>query len=220
MRKRILFQILFIFSFHLHGQTPNIVMEEDYTKPDNRLYVAGDEYVKRSIENGLYIARAGSLPPRLDFGFRFNPYNNPQEKNDATEASDMDFTIIKLKGSKESFISVGVNYLYLKFSYNAIGQWNLTNYNEDKVYQQGTAEVNPDTNHVMLSHRGDRLRCYINGKQVVQYTFTPDESWKNYMRWENLQVLSRDKKMVIALDKVVFTGYPARTKFPDEITQD
>lgn len=218
MKKTLLILSILLSSIHLNAQTPSIVIEEDYTKPDKRLYVQGDEYIKCYIENGLYIAKAGMLPPRLDFGFRFDPYNNPQEKNNAKEASDMEFTIIKLKGSKESFISVGVNYLYLKFSYNALGQWKWTNYNDDKTYLEGTTQVNADTNKVMLSYRVGSIRCYINGKEIMRYTFEKEQS-TNYLRWENTQVFTKDKKMVLALDKVVLKGYPSYAKFPDEEAQ-
>ncbi|MCG3166635.1 MAG: hypothetical protein POELPBGB_02415 [Bacteroidia bacterium] len=203
----------------LYAQEYSVRIEEDYTKPDKRLYVAGDEYVKCYIENGLYIAKPAMLPARLDFGFRFDPYNNPQEKNNAKEASDLEFTIIKIKGSKEAFISVGFNYLYLKFSYNALGQWKWTNYNDDKTYMEGTAQVNADTNKVMLSYRIGSIRCYINGKEVMRYNFEKSQSTQ-YLRWENAQVFTKDKKMVLALDKVVLTGYPAYTKYPEDIAKD
>jgi hypothetical protein len=219
MKKIFLLLSLFLFVVHLYAQTPKVVMEEDYIKPDKRLYVLGDEYVKCYIENGLYIAKPGMLPARLDFGFRFDPYNNPQEKNNAKEASDLEFTIIKVKGSKEAFISVGFNYLYLKFSYNALGQWKWVNYNDDKTYLEGTTQVNADTNKVMLSYRIGSIRCYINGKEIMRYNFEKEQSTQ-YLRWENAQVFTKDKKMVLALDKVVLKGYPSYTKYPDEIAQD
>lgn len=215
--KLFLLPVLFIFSVQVNGQTPRVVIEEDYTNPNRRMYVAGDEYHERYIQDGMYISKAGKLPASLDFGFRFDPYNNPQEKNKATEASDMGFTIVKIKGNKESFISVGINYIYLKLCFNELGQWKLTNYYEDKVYQQGTIKINPGANQILFSHRGDRLRCYINENEIVQYTFDKEQSWGNFMRWENLQIFTKDKKMVIALDKVVLKGYPAYTKYPEEI---
>ncbi|MGE0637887.1 MAG: WG repeat-containing protein [Bacteroidia bacterium] len=208
----------FIMPFFLYAQKPNVVIEEDYTKPDKRLYLPGDEYHKRSIENGLYICKPAALPASLDFGFRFDPYNNPQEKNNAKEASDLDFTIIKMKGSKESFISVGFNYLYLKFSYNALGQWKWANYNDDKTYMEGTAAVNADTNLIRISYRIGSIRCYINGTEAMRYTFEKEQSTQ-YLRWENAQVFTKDKKMVLALDKVVLTGYPSYAKYPEEEAQ-
>lgn len=209
------FAVCLFFSVAL-GQNKHLVkIEEDYTNPDKRLYQPGDEYHKRSIENGLYICKPAALPASLDFGFRFDPYNNPQEKNNALYASDLDFTIIKLKGKQESFISVGFNYLYLKFSYNSLGQWKWTNYNDDKIYMEGTAAVNADTNLITLSYRIGGIRCYINGKEVMCYAFEKEQSTQ-YLRWENAQVFTKDKKMVLALDKVVLTGYSAGTKFPDE----
>jgi hypothetical protein len=215
MKSPLLLLSLLIAAMELYAQIPSVVIEEDYTKPDKRLYVPGDEYVKCYIEDGLYIAKAGMLPPRLDFGFRFDPYNNPQEKNNAEEASDMEFTIVKIKGSKESFISVGINYLYLKFSYNALGQWKWTNYNEDKTYMEGTAQVNPDTNQLMLAYRVGSIRCYINGKEVMRYTFEKEQSTQ-YLRWANTQVFTKDKKMVLALDKVVLKGYSKYAMYADE----
>jgi hypothetical protein len=214
-----------ILSFHLlssalFAQEYNYRIEEDYTHPNSSMWEEGDEYSARYIENGMYISKAGIMHAQLTFPY--SPYNNPQDKHFCQYTSDMEFTVVKIKGNATDFITIHLyptgdeNYPYLRFHYNESGQWKLTNRNGDVTFQSGTAQVNVGTNVIKIMHRNDKIRFLINDHQVAQMAFNNDVA----ILWENIDILAENKKFIIALDKAVFTGYSRLAKFDDEIAKE
>lgn len=214
-----LFLILITITTRNYAQSPSYVVDEDYTNPNSLWWEPGDEYSERLIENGMYISKAARMHAQLEF--KFSPYNNPQEKNSCEYASDMEFTIVKLKGDKKSFVTVYLepsgapDFPYVEFSYNEEGQWQVGNHRSEKIYSSGTVVVEGTTNRVRIEHRGQFLRFLLNNAQLT----TMDLGAEVKIMWQHVDILARNKKLVIALDHLGLKGYQRYTKFADEIVR-
>ncbi len=172
-----------------------IKIDEDYTKPKGMMWVNGDEFQKRYIENGMYISKAGKSYPRLAFGYNINQLA-------CKYSSDMEFTIVKLKGNKEDFITVMLFFMGLQFQYNELGDWQLGK-DEYAVLKSGKAAVKEGTNVLKIIHRRDVFEFYLNGEKAVEQRYSEMKE----IKWYDVKIFAKNKKFQIALDRAVFTGY-------------
>lgn len=204
--------ILLLLISGAYAQSDNYVvkLEEDYTKPPSYMWEDGDEFQTNTIENGMYISRAARMHAQLDF-----PYSIYDYQKKCFYASDIEYTIVKVKGDKESFMCVQVDplrddaYPYLVFQYNEIGDWKLTNRNSDVVYKNGKAKINSGSNKVKIEHRLDAIHFTINDEKVIEHKLSNGVK----LEWGDLKIYSKNKKLVIGLDKVVFIGYKDNVTF-------
>lgn len=173
-----------------------IKIDEDYTKPKGMMWVKGDEFKKRYIEDGMYISKAGKLHPELAFDYNINQLA-------CKYSSDMEFTIVKLKGNKEDFITVLLFFMGLQFQYNEMGDWQLGKGNDFTVIKSGKAAVKEGTNVLKIVHRRDVFEFYLNGEKAVEQRYS--EMIK--INWYDVKIFAKNKKFQIALDRAVFTGY-------------
>jgi hypothetical protein len=211
MKKSLALILISISAIRIYAQTPVVVLEEDYSKPRSFMHQGADEFQTNSIENGMYISKANKMHAQLDF-----EYELYDEQKKCTAASDIEFTIVKVKGDKESFISIYL-YLtphepaYLVFSYNELGQWQMTNRNEDVVFNTGNAKINAGAvaNVIKLQHRRDEIHYWVNGERVLEFKLKNEV----ILHWNDAQVYAKNKKLVVALDKVVMTGYQKDATF-------
>lgn len=205
MKKPFLLSALFISVIQLYAQEYSIKIEEDYSKPTSSLFNAGDEFQSNSIENGMYISKAARMHAQIDF-----PYSLYDRQRDCIKSSDMEFTIVKMKGNKEDFICVQIDpngdkaYPYLVFQYNELGDWKLTNYLQDKTYASGKAKVNAGVmpNVIKMAHRYSKVSYYVNGELATE--LKSDNTLE--IRWCYNKVYSKNQKFVLGLDKLLLGG--------------
>ncbi len=161
----------FIMPIFVCAQDYVVRLEEDYSKSSSSLFNAADEFQTNSIENGMYVSKAARNHAQIDF-----PPELRDRQKDCYGNSDMEFTIVKLKGSKEDFISVQVDpegvdvSPYLVFQYNELGDWKLTEYADGAVHANGKAKVNPGTtaNVIKVEHRYSKVRyAIINLREMM-----------------------------------------------------
>lgn len=203
--KNIFTAACFLIAASLYAQDYSIKIEEDYSKATSSLFNEADEFQNNSIENGMYISKAERMHAQIDF-----PYGLYDRQRSCINKSDMEYTIVKVKGDKESFICVQIDpngdkeYPYLVFQYNELGDWKLTNYLQDKTYASGKTKVNPGAtaNVIKIEHRYSKVRYYFNGEQVTE--LKSDNTLE--IRWYNNKVYSKNKKFVIGLDKLLLGG--------------
>ncbi len=191
----LLYYLLFALQ-HVKSQEAIVKIEEDYTKPKGMMWVKGDEFQQRFIENGMYVSKAGKLYPKLKFEYNINQLA-------CKYASDMEFTIVRLKGDKESFITVLLFFMGLQFQYNELGDWQLGKGNDLTVLKSGKAAVKPGTNTLKIVHRRDIFEFYLNGEKAVEQRYSEMKK----INWYDVEIFAKNKKMQIALDNAVFTGY-------------
>ncbi len=173
-------------------------IEEDYSDPTAMMWEKGGEFQARWIEDGMYKSKGLRLGPELEYSHRINQLA-------CKVSSDMEFTIVKLKGSSESLIQIELypnSYKQITFQYNEKGLWNLQEgYNS--IIKTGTATVNVGSNILKIVHRRDVFEYYLNGVKITDYkapkTLESD--------WEDIKIYSKDLKMQLGLDKVVLIGY-------------
>jgi hypothetical protein len=183
----------------------SVKIEEDYTKPNSSMWEAGDEFYTGTIENGMYVSKAEKMHAQLKFD-----YSLYDRQGSCISSSDMEYTIVKLKGNKESFMCVQIDpdgdeaYPYLVFQYNELGDWTLTNYRQDKTYSSGKTTVNPGTtaNVIRIEHRYNKVMYYVNAVKVTELK----SDNQLVIRWYNNKIYSKDKKFVIGLDKALLGG--------------
>jgi hypothetical protein len=203
--KNILIYSFFFISSSLHSQNYSFRIEEDYSKTTSTLFNAADEFQTNSIENGMYVSKAARNHAQIDF-----PYALRDRQKDCYDNSDMEYTIVKLKGNKEDFICVQVDpegvevSPYLLFQYNELGEWKLTNYRMDVIFSSGKVKVNPanEANVIKIEHRKNIVRYFINNQPVTEYK--PGN--KMGIRWYNNKVYSKNQKFILGLDKLVLKG--------------
>jgi hypothetical protein len=203
--KTLLTLALVAISASLHAQSYSFRIQEDYNESYSTMFNEADEFQINSIENGMYVSKAARMHAQIDF-----PYALYDRQKRCIENSDMEYTIVKIKGDKESFICVQIdptgdkNYPYLVFQYNELGDWKLTNYQQDKTYSSGKTTVNPGVtpNVIKIEHRYSKIRYSVNGELATE--FNAENSLVT--RWYNNKIYSKNKKFVIGLDNVVLTG--------------
>lgn len=195
LKSTLIYCLLFAVQ-QVKSQEVVIKIEEDYTKPKGMMWVKGDEFQQRYIENGMYISKAGKLYPQLEFDHNINQLA-------CKYASDMEFTIVKLKGDKESFITVLLFFMGLQFQYNELGDWQLGKGNDFTVLKSGKAAVKEGTNVLKIVHRRDIFEFYLNGEKAVEQRYSDMIK----IDWYDVKIFAKNKKFQIALDKAVFTGY-------------
>jgi hypothetical protein len=196
---------LLVLVLSAYGKNRYIVLiEEGYNQPTTSLFNAGDEFQINSIKNGMYISKTARMHAQIDF-----PYSMHDRLRKCINSSDMEYTIVKLKGDKESFICVQVDpldevYPYLVFQYNELGDWKLTNYRQDKTYASGKAKVNAGIipNMIKVVHRYNKISYYVNGELATE--LKADNTLE--IRWYNNKVYSKNKKFVLSLDKLILGG--------------
>jgi len=199
--------ISIVFSIQAFAQNVyKIKIEEDYIDPKSFMWKPANQYHKNEIKDGMYISQAAVLPSTLSFDLDLVSMQDSCFNN-----SDMEFFISKIKGNKEDFIRVQLSAHgypddpYLVFWYNELGEWKLTNYQETKLYKNGNTKVNPGNiiNVIRIEHRDKEVRYYMNNELV-----TKTEGYKTLeIRWNRVEIYTTNKKFVLGLDKVVFTGY-------------
>ena len=205
MKKIFLLSALFISAIQLYAQDYWVKIEEDYSKSTSSLFNSGDEFQSNSIENGMYVSKAARMHAQIDF-----PYSLYDRQRDCIKSSDMEYTIVKVKGDKESFICVQIDpngdkaYPYLVFQYNELGDWKLTNYLQDKTYASGKAKVNTGVtpNVIKIAHRYSKVSYYVNGELAAE--LKSDNTLE--VRWYSNKVYSQNKKFVLGLDKLFLGG--------------
>lgn len=216
MKQFLLLLLLFISAMQLHAQTPVVAIEEDYTAPKSYMYVKGDEYHPRSIENGMYTSKHGSvLPAELKFDLSIDNRQRPH-----ANVLDMEFTLVKIKGKPEDFIVTHIytnsETPYLEFGYNELGEWKLGSRLLETIYQSGKTQVNPGTNVLRIEYRYSKLRYFLNGVKVCDYEYKEIEN----LYWQDMRIEAmRKQKTVIGLDKVVLKAYSTNLPFSDEAKQ-
>lgn len=209
-----LFVILFVCAIWVNAQTPVVSIEEDYTKPASNTYKPGDEYHPRSIENGMYVSKPGSvLPAELSF-----PYAIDNRQGTFKSNLDMEFTLVKVKGKPEDFIFIHIytqtETPYLNFAYNELGEWKLGNYLFETIYQSGKTEVKPGTNVVRIEYIYGKLRYFINDVKVTDFEYKGDSP---KLAWQDVKIEAmRKQKTIIGLDKLVLKAYSDRMHFSDD----
>lgn len=175
-------------------------IEEDYSNPLRDMWVKSDDYCKRTVENGIYTAKSISvLGPQLEFGFDLNQL-------ECEYSNDMEFTIVKLKGSDKSFISIELyptDYTQLTFHYNATGEWKLTENYNPTIVASGNTTVNPGSNVISIHHRRNSFEYFFNGQKITERKV--DKNVK--LNWHEIKIYAKDTKMQIGLDKTVLIGY-------------
>lgn len=213
----LLFSVNLLLSLTAFSQQPVVTIEEEYTNPEYYMYKKGDEYHPRSIENGMYISKHGSvLPAELSFPLEIN-----RRQDDFTAVLDMEFTLVKVKGKPEDFIFIHIytdsEMPYLNFAYNELGDWKLGNYLFETIYQSGKTQVKPGTNVVRIEHRYSKLRYFINDIKVTDVEFKEGED----VNWQNMKIESlRNQKTVIGLDKAVLKAYTGEVPFSDDAKKE
>jgi hypothetical protein len=216
MKQFLLLLLLFICAMQLHAQTPVVAIEEDYTAPKSYMYVKGDEYHPRSIENGMYTSKHGSvLPAELKFDLSIDNRQRPH-----ANVLDMEFTLVKIKGKPEDFIVTHIytnsETPYLEFGYNELGEWKLGSRLLETIYQSGKTQVNPGTNVLRIEYRYRKLRFFLNGVKVCDYEYKEIEN----LYWQDMRIEAmRKQKTVIGLDKVELKAYSTNLPFSDEAKQ-
>lgn len=140
------FVLLFLSCFVSRAQAPIITIEEDYSKPSGKMWVAKDDSNKTLVEDGLYKGKGDNY---IALGFEPDPFH-PQVKKECVYASDMEFTLVNTKIKKEPFVRINFDPIgdpktpYLDFNYNKNGIWKLANRMND-VLQEGTTIVDPNS---------------------------------------------------------------------------
>ncbi len=194
---------LFLAMQQASAQEVIIKIEEDYTNPHGMMWVKGDEFQERYIKDGMYISKAAKMHPRLEFDLDINQLA-------CKYTCDMEFAIVKLKGDKESFITVelktenkNVTYGNLQFQYNNLGDWQLGEGNTFTLIKSGKAIIKEESNLVKISNNGETIVFYINNEKIAEHKFNELMG----LRWYGTRIFSTNKKFQIALDKATFIGY-------------
>jgi hypothetical protein len=190
----------------LQAQEKELIYEiiENYDHKDSTHYTHcqdKDEFNHREIKDGIYSARSLTiLGPELRFSSRINQFK-------CIYSSEMEFTLVNLKGGKDAFIGVKLlirsekDLNYPRFVYNENGEWKLFK-TYDVVKQSGTTAVNPKTNVLKIVFNKTYLEYYLNGNKVCEHKLYET----NRLEWGDIKI-EGDKKMKIGLDRLVLRGY-------------
>lgn len=140
--------------------------------------------------------------------------------------SDMEFSIVKLKGKKDSFIIVtleATSYqekVDMNFLFNELGTWSLESYevnnnsdyggstSKQRMLKRGNIQINSGTapNIIRIEHRSDTLRYFVNGELATSFVMNKQKS----VDWGTCSVESQKSNVGIALDKVTFKGFATK----------
>ena len=196
----------FIFiAASLSAQDYTVKIVEDYNKATSDLFNKADEFQNNTIENGMYTSKAANMHAQIDF-----PHSLYDRQQSCVKNSDMEYTIVKVKGDEESFICVQIDpngdkaFPYLVFQYNELGDWKLTNYLQDKTYANGKAKINSGAtaNVIKIEHRYSTVRYFINGELATE--LKSDNTLE--IRWYNNKIYSKNKKFILGLDNLLLGG--------------
>lgn len=206
MRTNILIILTFVFCTQLYSQKPDLVIEEDYYKPE--YYMTSPSLgLAPIIKEGLYVSNpyknlGGSLRFQEGLGV---------EQGQLSQMSDMEFVILRLKGSKADQIMIEIKLerggsTAIQFKYNDLGKYQLNKYDlstGEKYITGGTIKINTGkiANIIRVEHRFDTLRYFVNNEFAVTHILNR----KSNIYWNNCRIYSEES--TIALDKVVFKGY-------------
>lgn len=213
MKVNISFFLFFTLSIQVYGQNPDVLIVEDYSTPKPYMYFKAPWSKESPIDNkkGLYISKPDK---KTEASLSFEK-GLTDEQNSLNEMSDMEFTVLQIKGNPDDFIRVSVdigeggyssNSKSVQFLYNYQGNWRLNNYdntNGATFITGGKTTVNTSStaNVIRIEHRKDTLRYFMNNKMVVEHILKSKER----IHWHNCKILS--VYSTIALDKAVFKGY-------------
>ncbi len=213
MKTSISILLIFIFSIQLYAQNPDVLIVEDYSNPKSYMYFKAPWSKESPIDNkkGLYISKPDK---KIEASLSFEK-GLTDEQHFLNEMSDMEFTVLRIKGDAADFIRVSVdlgeggfssNSKSIQFLYNDQGNWRLNNYdytNGASFITGGKTTINtsPAANVIRIEHRKDTLRYFMNNQLVVEHILKSKER----IYWHNCKILSI--YTTIALDKAVFKGY-------------
>lgn len=213
MKTNISILFFFMLNIQLYGQNTDVLIVEDYTNPKSYMYFMAPWSKESPIDNkkGLYISKPDK---KIEASLSFVK-DLRDEQHFLNEMSDMEFTVLRLKGNVDDFIRVSVdlgeggfssNSQSIQFLYNDLGNWRLNNYNNNNgaTFITGgkiTVNTSPTANVIRIEHRKDTLRYFMNNQKVIEHILKSKER----IDWHNCKILS--VYSTIALDKTVFKGY-------------
>lgn len=213
MKTNILILLFFISSIQLYGQNPDVLIIEDYSNPKSYMYFKApwSNESPINIKKGLYISKPDK---KIEASLSFEK-ELTDEQHLLYYMSDMEFTVLRVKGNADDFIRVSIdlgeggfssNSKSIQFLFNDQGTWRLNNYdvtNGATFITGGKTNVNvsPTANVIRIEHHKDTLRYFMNNQKVVEHIL----KFKERIYWHNCKILS--VYSTIALDKVVFKGY-------------